>query len=174
MAVVLLSKGHIPSSVGATAQRYSQAGQVGRHSSEAASRLVGEVERTVPAPHRLTKSRPSSTCQNKVAGTQRSIKSTDGRLARTLGKEVRDIATRNASKSAQPSNVPQKAEKPADVDDALTAARKEYLARGRNKLRDVVLPAMEMVVNCIPSGRQRNKATEANILLMQLLDEIQA
>lgn len=60
------------------------------------------------------------------------------------------------------------------MDDALTAARKEYLARGRNKLRDVVLPAMEMVVNCIPSGRQRNKATEANILLMQLLDEIQA
>lgn len=84
-----------------------------------------------------------------------------------------DIATRNAPKST-PAPAQKPADKPADVDDAMTALRKEYATRGREKLRTKVLPELEMVIHSIPSGRQRNMLTDANVILLKVLDELQS
>lgn len=79
------------------------------------------------------------------------------------------MAARRKPTAQQP-----QAEKPPDVDDALTQLRKQFVTRAREKLRVKVLPELEAAINMVPSGRTRNRLTEANILLLQALEELQA
>lgn len=68
----------------------------------------------------------------------------------------------------------QASDKCQDIEAGLERLRLASIVRARELLRVKVLPNLECATLAVPSGNVRNKLTNANVLLLKALEELQA